>query len=231
MEEELELRQLWEILRKRWLIIVALPLIAALTSGIISFYILKPLYQASTTLIVGKKAENQALLGQILDYNVLQANLQLAKTYGEIAKSRTVEQNVIDQLNLGLTVEKLDKQILINPVKNTEILEIQVQDTDPYLAASIANTIAEKFSAAVIEIKKVDSVSIVDKAVTPAIPVKPNKLLNILIALLVGLMAAIGLAFLLEYLDNTIKTSEEVEKILGIPVLGLIPLYDDEKQA
>ena len=233
MEEEMELRQYWEIIRKRWLLIIALPLIAALTSGIISFYIIKPVYQASTTLIVGKKAEDisQALLGQILDYNVLQANLQLAKTYGEIAKSRTVEQNVIEKLNLGLTVTELDNQVLINPVKNTEILEIQVQNTDPQLAASIANTMAEEFSAAVVEIKKVDSVSIVDEAVAPANPVKPNKMLNILIALLVGLMAAGGLAFLLEYLDNTIKTSEEAENILGIPVLGLIPLYDNEKKA
>jgi len=229
----MELRQYWEIIRKRWLLIIALPLIAALTSGIISFYIIKPVYQASTTLIVGKKAEDisQALLGQILDYNVLQANLQLAKTYGEIAKSRTVEQNVIEKLNLGLTVTELDNQVLINPVKNTEILEIQVQNTDPQLAASIANTMAEEFSAAVVEIKKVDSVSIVDEAVAPANPVKPNKMLNILIALLVGLMAAGGLAFLLEYLDNTIKTSEEAENILGIPVLGLIPLYDNEKKA
>ena len=233
MEEEMELRQYWEIIHKRWLLIVALPLIAALTSGIISFYIIKPVYQASTTLIVGKKAEDisQALLGQILDYNVLQANLQLAKTYGEIAKSRTVEQNVIEKLNLGLTVTELDNQVLITPVKNTEILEIQVQNTDPQLAASIANTMAAEFSAAVIEIKKVDSVSIVDEAVAPANPVKPNKMLNILIALLVGLMAAVGLAFLLEYLDNTIKTSEEAENILGIPVLGLIPLYDNEKKA
>jgi len=233
VEEEMELRQLWEIIRKRWLLIVALPLIAALTSGIISFYIIKPLYQASTTLIVGKKAEDisQALLGQILDYNVLQANLQLAKTYGEIAKSRTVEQNVIEKLNLGMTVTELDNQVLINPVKNTEILEIQVQNTDPQLAASIANTMAAEFSAAVVEIKKVDSVSIVDEAVAPANPVKPNKMLNILIALLVGLMVAGGLAFLLEYLDNTIKTSEEAENILGIPVLGLIPLYDNEKKS
>ena len=233
MEEEMELRQYWEIIHKRWLLIVALPLIAALTSGIISFYIIKPVYQASTTLIVGKKAEDisQALLGQILDYNVLQANLQLAKTYGEIAKSRTVEQNVIEKLNLGMTVTELDNQVLINPVKNTEILEIQVQNTDPQLAASIANTMAAEFSAAVVEIKKVDSVSIVDEAVAPANPVKPNKMLNILIALLVGLMVAGGLAFLLEYLDNTIKTSEEAENILGIPVLGLIPLYDNEKKS
>ena len=219
------------MLRKRWLIVVALPLIAALTSGVVSFFIIKPSYQASTTLIVGKKASEagQAAM-QMLDNNVLLANQQLAKTYATIAQSRTVEENVIMDLNLPLTVEGLDKLISINPVKTTEILEIQVTNTNPELAASIANTMANEFSKAVIEIKKVDSVSIVDKAVTPDTPVKPNKKLNVLIALVVGLMASVGLAFLLEYLDNTVKTSDDIENLLGIPVLGVIPNYEMGKQ-
>lgn len=231
MEEEIELWQYWEMLKKRWLIIVVLPLIAALTSGIISFFILKPVYQASTTLIVGKKASEagQAAV-QMLDNNVLLANQQLAKTYAEIAKSRTVEQNVIEDLDMEITVEALDKMVSITSVKSTEILEIQVTNTDPDFAAAIANSMAQEFSKAVIEIKKVDSVSIVDTAVSPTNPIKPNKQLNILIAFVVGLMAAAGLAFLLEYLDNTIKTSADVENVLGIPVLGVIPIYETGKQ-
>ena len=232
MEEEIDLRQYWEVLRKRWLIVVVLPLIAAITSGIISFYIIKPVYESSTTLIVGKKAEEAGSVAvQMLDNSVLQANLQLAKTYAAIAQSRTVEQNVIEDLDLPLTVGQLNSMISITPVKTTEILEIRVANTDPELAAFIANSMAQNFSEAVIEIKKVDSVSIVDPAITPSIPVKPNKKLNVLIAFVVGLMAAAGLVFLLEYLDNTIKTSEDVEKILGIPVLGVIPTYKQGKQA
>lgn len=230
MEEEIELRQYWEMLRKRWIIVVALPLIAALTSGVVSFFILKPVYQASTTLIVGKKAEVGQSAVQMLDNSVLQANLQLAKTYAAIAQSRTVEQNVIEDLDLDLTVAQLDNMIAINLVKTTEILDIQVKNTDPDLAAAIANSMANQFSESVIEIKKVDSVSIVDTAVTPTQPIKPNKQLNMLIAFVVGLMASVGLAFLLEYMDNTVKTSEDVEQLLGIPVLGVIPNYETGKQ-
>ncbi|MGC7870001.1 YveK family protein [Desulfosporosinus sp. SYSU MS00001] len=232
MEEEIDLRQYLEVLRKRWLIIAAIPLIAAITSGAISFFILKPSYEASTTLIVGKKAteEGQAA-AQMLDNNVLLANQQLAKTYATIAQSRTVEENVIKDLDLPLTAEDLDKLISVDQVKTTEILEIKVSNTDPKLAASIANTMAQEFSKAVIEIKKVDSVSIVDKAEFPNAPVKPNKILNILIAFVVGLMVAVGIAFLLEYLDNTVKTSNDVEKLLGVPVLGVIPNYKIGKQA
>lgn len=230
MEEEIELQQYWEMLRKRWVIVVVLPLIAALTSGIISFFVIKPVYQASTTLIVGAKASDSAKATQMLDNNVLMANQQLAKTYATIAQSRTVEQNVIKDLNLSLTVEKLDKLISITQVKTTEIIDIQVTNTNSELAALIANTMAQEFSKTVIEIKKVDSVSIVDKAVTPNKPVKPNKTLNVLLAFVVGLMASVGLVFLLEYMDNTIKTSSDVEKLLGIPVLGVIPNYEMNKQ-
>jgi capsular polysaccharide biosynthesis protein len=230
MEQELDLMQYWQVLKKRWRLIVVLPLIAALVSGIVSFFIIKPVYQASTTLIVGKKAYDdgtqQAM--QLLDYNVLMANQQLAKTYGTIAKSRTVEENVIQKLALPLTTEQLDNKIAVNPVKNTEVLEIAVLDQDPEMAAHIANAMAEEFSATIIQIKKVDSVSIIDKAVAPSDSVKPKKALNTLIAFVVGLMFAIGLALLLEFLDNTIKDEKDVEEILGLPVLGLIPHYDGD---
>ncbi|AET70539.1 capsular polysaccharide biosynthesis protein [Desulfosporosinus orientis DSM 765] len=230
MEEKLDLKQYWDMLRRRWIIVVALPLIAALTSGVISFFVLKPVYQASTTLIVGKKAaEPGQEAAKILDNNVLLANQQLAKTYALIAQSRTVEEKVIKELNLELTVEGLDPMISINPVKATEILEIRVRNTSPEQAAAIANTMAQEFSKAVIDIKKVDSVSVVDTAVVPAKPVKPNQLLNILIAFVAGLIASFGLVFLLEYLDNTVKTSGDVEKLLGIPVLGIIPDYGVKK--
>lgn len=229
MEQEIDLRQVWGIVKKRWLIIVAIPIIAALTSGIVSIFVLKPVYQASTTLIVGKKAGEEGVQAvQTLDYNTIQGNVRLAKTYGEIAKSRTVEENVIKELNLSLTPKDLDAKITVNPIADTEVLEISVQDNDPVLAAQIANANAEKFSEAVIEIKKIDSVSIVDTAVAPSAPIKPQKSRNILIAFAAGLIASLGLAFLLEFMDNTIKTTKDVEEILGIPVLGVIPYYDTE---
>jgi len=228
-EQEIDLLQLWEAIKKRWIIVAVIPLIAALTSGIVSFFILDPVYKASTTLIVGKKATEDQQASQLLENSVLQANKQLALTYSEIAKSRTVEENVIKELRLDLTTEELDKKVSVESVKNTEILEIAVQDKDPVLAADIANSMAKKFSDAVIEIKKVDSVSIVDKAVPPTKPVKPEKKKNVLIAFAVGLMVSVGLALLLEFLDTTIKNSKDVEQVLGLPVLGEIPLYDIDK--
>ena len=227
-EQELDLIQYWEVIRKRWAIVVIIPLIAALTSGIVSFFLIKPVYDAATTLIVGKKASdvNQTTQQSLIDYQVLLANQQLAKTYAMIAKSRSVEADVIKALNLNLTYGQLDKMVTVNTVPNTEVLQMTVENQNPQLAADIANTLAKEFSRAVIDIVKVDSVSVVDAAVPPTGPVKPKKMLNVLIAFVVGLMLSVGLAFLLEYLDNTIKTGSDVEKFLGLPVLGIIPLYE-----
>lgn len=229
MEQEIELAQIWGIIKKRWLFFAILPLLAALISGGISFYILKPIYQASATLIVGKTTSN---LEDPLARQLLEANRLLAKTYGEIANSRMVKEQVIAQLSLGLTSDQLNSKISINQVKDSEILQITVTDTDPQLAADIANVTVWKFSTAVVDIKKIDSVSIIDRAVRPTAPIKPNKLMNILIAFSMGLIAALGLSLCLEYLDNTIRNSKEAEELLGLSVLGVIPddqaIEDDE---
>lgn len=231
MEQEIDLRQIWEIIKKRWLIVLTVPILAALISGGINFYLLKPVYQSSTTLIVGKKATNSAEqpASQLLDDKVLAANRQLAKTYGEIVKSRTVGEQVITELGLGLSTDQLNSKLSVSQVKDTEILKITVTDTDPQLAADIANITVQKFSSAMIEIKKVDSVSIVDKAAVPTVPIKPKKILNIIIAFIAGLLAVLGISILLEYLDNTIKNSKEAEELLSLPVLGVILdyKYDD----
>jgi len=232
MEKELDLLQIIYIIRKRLVLIILLPLLAAAASAAFSIYIMKPVYEASTTLIVGKKAENldtqQAM--QMLNTSVLELNQQLAKTYGVIARSHTVEQKVIDNLKLNIDPEEFDKKITVNSVDNTEVIEIAVKDQDPVMAAQIANVMAQEFSNSVIEIKKVDVVSLLDRAVAPDNPISPNKQLNTIIGFVLGLMIAMGIALLLEFLDRTFKTSRDVEQVLDLPVLGEIIHYKFEKK-
>lgn len=222
MEQELDLKQILSIAKKRWLLLVILPLMAALISGGISFYLLKPVYRASTTLIVGKKTSDLEQQASLLEKNVLTAYRQLAETYSEIAKSRTVREQVIAEIGLALTTDELKSKISVSQVKDTEIIEIAATDKDPKLAANLANITAQKFNAAVIDIIKVDSVSIVDKAVAPTSPIKPNKLMNIIFAFLAGFIISILIALFMEYLDDTFNNSKEVEDIMGLPVLGVI---------
>lgn len=224
MEHEIDLKEMWEIIKKYWLLLVVLPLLTALVSGLISFYVLTPIYESSSTIIVGNKPADYDLqsASELLDNKVLEANRLLAKTYGEIARSRTVAEQVINQLSLSITPEEFNSKISVSQIEDTEIIRINATDTDPELAADICNITVQKFGAAIIEIKKIDSVSIIDKAVVPDVPIKPKKMKNIMIAFVLGLGAAFGLSLLLEYLDNTISNSKEAEELLGLLVLGTI---------
>jgi capsular polysaccharide biosynthesis protein len=223
VEETIDLLDYWRVIRKRWLIIMVLPIIAVITAGLLSFFVMKPVYQASALVIVGKRTD--APSDKTVEYNSIMANQQLAKTYQTIAKSRTVLERVAEQIGGGLTPEQLDKQLTVEAVKSTEVIAIKVEDNDPQRAALIANKVTSEFSNRVIEVKKVDSVGLVDAAIVPTVPVKPNKTMNMALALVLGLFTAIGLVFFLEFIDNTIKAPGEVEELTGLTVLGTIPEF------
>ena len=219
--EVIDLRDIWRIIKKGKWVLLSLPIIAMITSAIISFFVLTPRYEASTTLMVGKTYSGQDAM--MLQYNdILTAN-QLVKTYSQLAKSRTVVEKVISSENLDITYEALSQSIDVKPVKDTQLIQITVEDVNSERAAKLANVTATVFMSKVIEIMKVDNVNIIDHAVVPNTPIKPNKKLNIVIAGVVGFMIALGIVFLLEFLDRTIKTGDDVKRHLDLPVLGVIP--------
>ncbi len=223
--EEISLRDLYYILRKWIALIIILPLLAVAVSGAVSYFILEPEYETFTTLMVGKPkdyiSENK------LEYNDLILNQKLVSTYGEIVKSRLVTDKVINNLGLGITYENFRSKVNVNLVKDTEIIKIQVSDNSPVLAAEIANETAQVFMEGVKTIMKIENIQVIDLAQVPSRPIKPRKMLNMAIAGVLGLMASVFIAFLAEFLDNSIKTPEDVEKYLGIPVLGAIPFIKD----
>jgi capsular polysaccharide biosynthesis protein len=220
MEETISLRELFYTLRKRIWLIISIAVVATLASGIISFYVLTPIYSSSTQLLVNQEKSDQPM------YNVgeIQTNLQLINTYNVIIKSPAILDLVAKDLDMDVTSEELNEKITVGSEKDSQVLSISVQDADPQMATDIANTTAKVFQNEIVKIMNVDNVSILAQAKTkenPS-PIKPKPLLNIAIALVVGLMAGVGLTFLLEYLDNTIKNEMDVEKVLGLPVLGAI---------
>ena len=205
MEEEIGLRQILNALRTRWMIVVALPLISILISGFANYYVKNPSYEATTTLIIAQKNPSSTQSGgQLNDYKALLEsqllaktlleNQQLVATYSVLAKSRTVEKNVIESLNLSMDFNQLDKLISVNQLKNTEILEIKATTGKPELSASIANMAAQELSKAAVK----ETVAVVDKAVIPQAPLQQNQKLNVLTAFVIGTLASLGLVFLLE---------------------------------
>jgi len=223
--EMLELKDLLLILKKRLWVIIATTLTAAILAAILSFFIMDPVYQSDTSLYIGNNLDNQGTIA----YNDLLLNSQLVNDYRELVKSRMVTSMVLERLGLkDMTLEQLSKKLNVVSKQNTRIIEISAQDTDPELARDIANMVADVFKEKVVDIMKVENVQIIDVAQVPGNPIKPNKMMNISIATLLGFMLGVGIVFLAEYLDDTIKTTEDVQKYLGLTVIGTIPNFKDE---
>jgi capsular polysaccharide biosynthesis protein len=217
-EEEIDLREILLVLRKNWRFIALITILAILISGIVSFFILQPLYEASSTILVGRKGEDSQT-----DYQDILLSQKLVTTYGEIIKTSSVLDQVIENQGLNLSVEGLSKKINVSPVKDTEIIRIKVTDQSAFTASNIANEISKVFSLQIQDIMNVDNISILEMASAPNNPIKPNKKLNIAIAAALGMMASIFLVFIKEYFDNTIKTPDDIARHLELPVLASIP--------
>ena len=224
MEETISLQELFQVLKKRAALILIITIIAALVAGMFSSLCITPKYRVSSQILVNK-AESE---NSIYSSNEVSTNVQLINTYNEIIKSPAVLQSVIDDLELDLTIEELNKKISVSSANNSQVMNIVVEDESILNAVNIANKTAQVFKEKIVDIMNVNNVTILSKARVKGneSPVSPNTLLNTAIGLVVGLMASIGLAFLLEYLDNTFKTEKDIEKHLELPILGVIPTFE-----
>lgn len=220
MEETIDLKEYFQVIKKRAWIIVLITSIAIIASAIISFFILSSVYEAKTTLIVNS---DKAPGTEVITTDQINVSEKLAVTYGEIIKSKSVLDEVADTLGLKGGYEEIADNINVSSVNQTQIIEASVQDTNPRRAADIANAIPKAFTKEVKRITKANSVKVIDKAIVPKIPIKPNKVMNVAITAVLGIMMSLFVIFLLEYLDNKIKTPQDIEKHLGLPLLGVVP--------
>jgi len=222
MEETMSIKQLFSVLRKRVWLILSITIISIAASAVLSFYILIPIYQTSTQLLVNqaRTQENQ------YNYSDIQTNLQLISTYSVIIKSSVILDLVREDLELKITTNELNEKISVTSEQGSQVVNIIVEDQDSNLAAAIANKTAEIFQKEIINIMSVNNVTVLTTADTTPNQVKPQPILNMAISLVAGLMIGVGLAFLREYLDNTIKSEQDIEKQLNLPVIGVIALMD-----
>lgn len=219
--DTLDLRELFFILLKHLKLILIFAVLALATSAVVTFFVLTPQYETFTTLMLGKPAD-ELTVAQINNQDIL-TNQKLIGTYAEIATSNVVTNKVVGLLGNGLTASELKSKVKVTLLNNTAVIKVAVRDTDPERAALIANETAQTFMLEVANIMKIDNVQIIDFAEVPQSQVSPRASLNLAISLILGLMLGVFAAFLIEFLDRSIKTPEEVQLLLGLPVLGMIP--------
>jgi len=223
----MELKEYFTIIKKRILMVILITIGATVLSGVISYFVITPTYNADISVIIGK-IENKSEVPQASMDNVLMYQ-KLVKTYSEFTQSRKVSEHVIQALKLDIEPSELQAMVSVEPKGDTEFLTITVKSKDPKEAMNIANQFAKSLKFVSNDVKKADNVQLLDEAQLPIVPDSPNPKLNMAIAFFLGLMVSLGIVFLLEYLDNTVKSQEDIEKLTGIPVIGIIPLTEDKK--
>lgn len=218
----MELKEYMNIIRKRLWLIAAIVIVACLGAGVKTF-MTTPLYNAEAKLIVNQTYDRQGTA--MLDYSLIQTNVMVISSYTEVIKSSAIMDKVVAAYpDLGLTSQQLASMISVSSANDSQVMNLSVQDTSYEQAAKTVNAVAKIFERQIPSIMNVDNVTILSEAPLEAnaAPININPVMSILISFVVGLMLAVGLVFLLEYLDDTYKSEAELERELGLPVLAVI---------
>lgn len=222
MEETISLQEIFGILRKRLGLIFLCTILGVLVAGATTFFLITPKYSSSAQLIV-KSEQNAAGTTNAGDIN---ANILMINTYKDIIKGNAVldevKNQVAEQDGYQLSVGQLSEMIEVTQTQNSQSFTIKVTSDNPQEAELIANKTATIFQAKAGEILSVDKVSIISPATINENQVSPNNKLNLAIGFAVGLMLGVGLAFILEFADKTVKDERFIAEVLELPILGAV---------
>jgi len=223
-EETISLKEIAQIIKKHLAMIITLTIGATLISGLVTHFMITPIYQARSQFLV-----NQNQSETTVELNEIRTNVELINTYSVIIKSERILNEVIDELNLTIGPGALSEKITVTNEGNSQVVSVSARDPEPRMAVDLANTTVEVFQEEIDNLMNVDNVNVLNAAVLSAnpTPVSPNLTLNVAIAFVLGGMVGVGLAFLIEYLDTTVKTEEDVERYLELPVMGVISTVKD----
>ena len=205
--------------RRWWWILLLGPVLAGGVAYIISSS-MTPIYRAQVTMVIQES--------QVSDpdtfFNDLRAAERQAQTFSRLVTLRPVLEETIQRLGLSLGPESLDKKLSVAPIRDTQLITVSATDASPERAATIANTVGQVFIDQITEAEPGTRVRIAEQATAPADPVSPRVTLNTALAGILGLLVAAGLVALIGYLDDTVKSSEDVRRVTGRPALATIPL-------
>ena len=197
MEERINLKEFFRVVKKRYLILIEVIVISLVVGGLTSFCILKPVYQAKTTLLVTcNKCSETITSDQML------ASEKLATMYREIIKSKSVLDKVIQNLDIDINYDELYEKISVYSVNDTQVITIKVNDSNNKRAKDIANETVDVFIKELKEIPNIGDIYIIDRAILPKDPIKPNKAINLVISATFGAILGVFVIFLIEYSDK-----------------------------
>lgn len=220
MEKTLELQELFQILRKRLVMIVTLMILGMAISSSFTHFFMPTIYQSYTELVLVPGGSTDMPLTQ----GEISANLQMINTFNEVIISPLVLNQVIETLEMEISVGSLRSMMNARNSSNSQVITLTVRNESPALARDIANAAVDIFKEEISHHFNMDNLMVLASAQTPEEPVSPRLMLNIALGLIGGAMSGILLAYLMEFFNKVIRTEREIEKSIGGPVIGVIPL-------
>lgn len=219
---EIDLQEIFILLlRKLWILILC-GIAGGTAAFIISSFVITPLYESTTSVYILNKNNNSTIT-----YSDVQLGTQLTKDYAQLITSRYVLESVIEKYEIDEKYESLAHRISVSTPSDTRLIKITVTDPDPAMAQTLANEVRVLASKRIEEVMDIEAVNLVDDANLPAGPASPSVGKNTLIGIIAGVFLAAAVIIVIFLLDDTIKTSEDVEKYLGLSTLSTIPVIDE----
>ena len=223
--EEIDLKEIFELIKNKYKLIIAIVLGVCILGSLYSLLFQKPMYQSYTTVILGSTEGTTSSQLTTQDINL---NKSLVDTYAVIVKSRRVLNQAIERLELDIDYDDLTKLISVSAVNDTQIIKITVSNDDPVMAKNIANVVAEYFSKEVVELYNMNNVDVLDSAIEADKPYNISIIKSEVIYIAVGVVLAAGVIFLIYYFDRTVKTTEQVENKIKLPIIGKVQKYNHD---
>ncbi len=223
MEQTINIEQIFGILRKYSRLIALSTVIFTLLAGVLTFFVITPQYSASTELLVNRKQSTDAGA----QWNQVQTDVQMINTYKDLITKPVIMDSVAKKINDGkstkLDNDKIASMISISNNQNSQVFSVTAKADNAYTAADIANMTATTFQKKAPKIMSgTDNVSIISKAKPDLKPVSPKKKLSILVGIALGLLIGIGIAFVRELMDKTVKDENFLTEELGLTSLGVV---------
>lgn len=222
-EIEIDLLELFKVLKSKVLVIILTTLIFIAGSGILTMFVITPTYSSSVQLYVVSS-------NNLSDLTSLQLETQLTQDYMMVVETRTVLEEVINNLSLNMEYEELDGKITVENPSDTRIMKITVSDSDPKEAQVIAREVAKVTAATVSEKMDIKEPTVIEDAYLADEPDSPSLKLNIVIGAFLGLALSIGIITINYILNDTIRKEEDIERYLEINTLAKLPLAKGEKR-
>lgn len=222
-EIEIDLLELFCALKKHIWLILAITILGGGIAGAFSKFVLTPQYTSTAMVYILSK---ETTLTSLAD---LQIGSQLTKDYSVIVNSRPVLEEVIENLDLGITYKDLKKKITISNPSDTRILNISVTDADPQMAKTIADAVAETSSDYIAEIMEMIPPKIIESGEIPTQKTSPSNTKNAILGAMVGCVAVCGIIVLEVLMNDTVRTEDDVERYLGLSVLAMVPAREGEE--